>query len=120
MLSASGPAASPPGRPISGPEALLRNIEYHEIEIVHDAKRRHTNVGKEHKSPLALGNAGALRCAIVLPGRKSAFRARFWSDWYRENTEGQPGADVGAFPVAVRPKSGPEGRFTARKHYCVT
>ncbi len=29
-------------------------------------------------------------------------------------------ADVGAFPVAVRPKSGPEGRFRARKHDCVT
>ncbi len=28
-------------------------------------------------------------------------------------------ADFGALPVAVRPKSGPEGRFTARKHYCV-
>ena len=28
-------------------------------------------------------------------------------------------ADFGSFPVAVRPKSGPEGRFTARKHYCV-
>ncbi len=28
--------------------------------------------------------------------------------------------DFGSFPVAVRPKSGPEGRFTARKHYCVT
>ena len=25
-----------------------------------------------------------------------------------------------AFPVAVRPKSGPEGRFPARKHYGVT
>jgi hypothetical protein len=29
-------------------------------------------------------------------------------------------ADFGAFPVAVRPKPGPEGRSTARKHYCVT
>ena len=27
---------------------------------------------------------------------------------------------MGVFPVAVRPKSGPEGRFTARKHYCIT
>ncbi len=31
-----------------------------------------------------------------------------------------PEADFGAFPVAVRPKSGPEGRFPDRKHYCVT
>ncbi len=29
-------------------------------------------------------------------------------------------ADLLAFPVSVRPTSGPEGRFTARKHYCVT
>jgi hypothetical protein len=29
-------------------------------------------------------------------------------------------ADFDAFPVAVRPKSCPEGRCTARKHYCVT
>ncbi len=29
-------------------------------------------------------------------------------------------ADFGAFRVAVRPKSGPEGGFTARKHYCIT
>ncbi len=29
-------------------------------------------------------------------------------------------ADFDAFPVAVRPKSNPEGRFPARKHYCVT
>ncbi len=29
-------------------------------------------------------------------------------------------ADFGSFPVAVRPKSRPEGRFPARKHYCVT
>ena len=29
-------------------------------------------------------------------------------------------ADFGAFSVAVRAKSGPGGRFPARKHYCVT
>ena len=65
--------------------------------------------------------------AIVLPGRKSAFRAGFWPDCYRgESTDiGPPAglrpagrrADVVSFPVAVRPKSGPEARFSARKHY---
>ena len=43
---------------------------------------------------------------------------------HRNRSSGRPSAgrraDFGAFPVAVRPKSGPEGRFTARKHYCVT
>ncbi len=29
-------------------------------------------------------------------------------------------ADFGSLPVAVRAKSGPEGRCPARKHYCVT
>ncbi len=66
---------------------------------------------------------GILCCAIVLPGRKSAFQVGFWPDCYRESTEiGQAGraADFDAFPAAVWPKSGMEGRFTARKHYCVT
>ncbi len=40
--------------------------------------------------------------AIVLPGRKAGRRA-----------------DGGAFPVAVRSKSGPEGRFPVQKYYCV-
>ncbi len=61
--------------------------------------------------------------AMVLPGRKSAFRVRagFWTDCYRGITEafGRPGADFGVFPVAVRPKSGPEGRFPDRQHYCI-
>ncbi len=29
-------------------------------------------------------------------------------------------ADFTGYLKAVRPKSGPEGRFTARKQYCVT
>ena len=74
---------------------------------------------------LGYGNRLTTLCyAIVLPGRKSAFRAGFWQDCYLESTDiGPPAgrrADFGAVPVAVRPKSVPEGRFTARKHYCVT
>ena len=48
---------------------------------------------------------GDLCYAIVLPGRKSAFRAGFWPDCFRESTEIGPGrpkagrrADFGAFP----------------------
>ncbi len=48
----------------------------------------------------------------TLPGWKSAFRAEFWPDCCREITDiGPPAgrrADFDAFPVAVRPKSGPE------------
>ncbi len=36
--------------------------------------------------------AATLCYAIVLPGRKSAFRAGFWPDCYRENTEIGPPA----------------------------
>ncbi len=54
-------------------------------------------------------------------GRKSAFRARFRPDCHRESTKiGPPAgrrADFDIFPVAVRPKSGPEGRFPARTYY---
>ncbi len=39
---------------------------------------------------------------------------------WRVQTAPPARTDFGAFPVAVRPKSGPEGRYTARKHYCVT
>ncbi len=43
---------------------------------------------------------------------------------HRNRPSGRPKAgrrtDFGSFPVAVRLKSGPEGRFPARKHYCVT
>ena len=42
----------------------------------------------------------------------------------RNRASGRPKAgwraDVGVFSVAVRPKSGTEGRFTAWNHYCVT
>ncbi len=37
---------------------------------------------------------------IVLPGRKSAFRAGFWPDCYREKTEIGP-------PAGLRPAGGP-------------
>ena len=58
---------------------------------------------------------------IGLPGR---ILAGLLPEKHRNRPSGRPSAgrraDFGAFPVAVRPQSGPEGRFTARKHYCVT
>ena len=58
---------------------------------------------------------------ISLPGR---ILAGLLPGKHRNRPSGRPKAgwraDVGAFPVAVRPKSGPEGLFPARKHYCVT
>ncbi len=58
---------------------------------------------------------------IGLPGR---ILAGLLTGKHRNRPSGRPKAGrrayFGAIPVAVRPKSGPEGRFTARKHYCVT
>ncbi len=58
--------------------------------------------------------------AIMLPGRKSGFRAGFRPDYNRENLK------IGS-PAGLRPAGGPilgfsqlESRFQARKHYCVT
>ena len=36
---------------------------------------------------------------------------------YKKGPSAGRRADFGAFPEAVRPKSGPEGRLTARRHY---
>ncbi len=53
-----------PGRPIYDPEALSCNMKY---------------PGRKHMV------LRTLCYAIVLPGRKSAFRAGFWPDCYRES-----------------------------------
>ncbi len=59
--------------------------------------------------------ATTLCYAIMLPGCESAFRAGFWPDCYQESTEICPPAGLRlaggpiSVPVAVRPKSGPEG-----------
>ena len=51
------------------------------------------------------GTCATLFYAILVPGRKSAFRAGFWPDCYRESTEIGP-------PASLRPAFGrPEGRF---------
>ncbi len=58
---------------------------------------------------------------VVLPGWNSDFRAGFWPDCYREGLKiGPPAgrrADFEAFPIRLRPKSGP---LPAGKRYCVT
>ncbi len=62
--------------------------------------------------------------ALVLAGRKSGLRAGFEPDFSREGiqigiTAGRrPDFDV--YPIGIRPKSCPEARFQARKHYCLT
>ena len=58
---------------------------------------------------------------IGLPGR---ILAGLLPGKHRNRPSGQRSAgrkaDFGSSPVAVRPQSGLEGRFPARKHYCVT
>ena len=66
---------------------------------------------------------------LGLPGRTftlSTFRAGLWPACYGEGTKSAGRRPAGG-PISVLsrsvagwPKPGPEGRFTARKHYCVT
>jgi hypothetical protein len=62
----------------------------------------------------------ASRPESKLPGRILAGLLR---GTHRNRPSGRPKAgrraEFGVFTVAVRPKSGPEGRFPARRHYCV-
>ncbi len=91
-------------------------------------ERRLTALYAAEPSVLKTTRHGDTLCyALVLPGRKSAFRAGLAGllpGRHRNRPFGRPKAgrraEFGAFPVAVRPKSGPEGRFTGRKHYRVT
>ncbi len=60
-----------------------------------------------------------LCCEIVLPGRKSGFRAGFWPDSYRESLKiGLPAGlrpagelVLRAFPIRIQPQSGPKLGF---------
>ncbi len=58
---------------------------------------------------------------IGLPGR---ILAGLLPGSHRHRSSCRPSAgrwaDLGVFPVAVPPKSGPEGGFPARKHYSAT
>ncbi len=93
------------------------------------ALERTNSIGTVHKPPLGPASSAA----GILYVTQSCFRAinrPSGPDFGRTATGKTPKsalrpafgrrAGFGAFPVAVRPKSGPEGRFTARKHYCVT
>ncbi len=63
----------------------------------------------------------SFRPEICLPGRISA---GFLSGKLQHRPSGWPKAgrrpDFEAFPIRIRPKSGPEDRSPPRKHYCVT
>ncbi len=50
-------------------------------------------------------STGSLGYAIMLPGRKSAFRAGFWPSCYRESTAIGP-------PAGRRPAGGPISRLS--------
>ena len=65
-------------------------------------------------------NTHILCYAILLPGRKPIFRAGIRPDSDRESFEIGQKAHSEAFPIGIRPKSGPEIRFPARKHYRLT
>ncbi len=62
--------------------------------------------------------------AIVLPGRKSVSGTKSGSDCsvdgYKIGPPAVRKADVEAFPIRIRPKSGPEARVPDCKNSCVT
>ncbi len=64
-----------------------------------------------------------LRYAIMFPGRKSGSRDGFRPDSNRESVKIGPlagrRADFYVFQIGIRPKSGPEAQFPARRHYCL-
>ncbi len=71
-------------------------------------------------------NSSTLCYAIALPGWKSGFRAGFLQESCRESINIGPPAGLRPAgvpilrPIIIRATSGPEARFPARKHYCVT
>ncbi len=112
--------------PISGPEQACRRSNRDRAgpfsRSLHDASGRFSVWEPEHKNTrysMLRNTASGLE--IRLPGR---ILAGLLHGKHRNRPSGRPSAgrraDFGAFPVAVRPKSGPEVRFPAQKHYCVT
>ncbi len=72
------------------------------------------------------GNVHTTLCyAIVLPDRKSGFRAELQQDYIREGFKIGPPAGLRpaggpifeVFKFGIRPEPGPEARLPARKHY---
>ncbi len=77
-------------------------------------ERRNTTLAQPFQNKSKNKGKCTLCYTIMIPGRKSAFRAGFWPGCHRESTEmgppaGKAGrrADFGSFPVAVRPKTRP-------------
>ncbi len=77
------------------------------------------DVTKPYKYSMSRNNGSGPE--IGLPGR---ILAGLVPGKHRHRPSGRPSAGqrtgFSVFPVAVRPISGPEGRFMARNHYCVT
>ncbi len=101
----SGPSPGTSGTP-GGPRTKLKIV------------RKHSQV---HKLTGSIFNYSMLR--NTASGPEIGLPGRILAGLQLGNHRNQPSGrrtDLGAFPVAIWPKSGPEGRFTARKHYCVT
>ncbi len=77
------------------------------------------------RATLSTGNLNPTPCyTIVLPGRKSGFRAGFQPDSSQVSLKISTAAgrrdDLEAFLKRIRPTATPEAGNPARKHYCVT
>ncbi len=64
-----------------------------------------SNFGRDSILSLLLRPPQTLCYAIMLPGRRSAFRAKFWQDCCRKRTEISP-------PAGLRPAGGPISVFS--------
>jgi hypothetical protein len=77
---------------------------------------------------LPIRHHNTLCYALVLPGRKSSFRAGFRSDSHQENLKIGPPTGLRPAgvpfsrltPTRIRPEFGPEARIPVREHYCET
>ncbi len=119
------PVAVRPGRPISGPEARLRKLEYWSFfENCRGPKSSKPPIDNctqglnlqcvANRSGL-LGRGRELFLGLESSGRKSGFRDGFLPDSSRENLSIGPPADrrpagepILSFSRGVRPRSGPE------------
>jgi hypothetical protein len=95
----SGPKSKPDRQNRSGPHSLPpdANIAKFRAEAEPKTGPEASPRDREDDKPLC---RTILWYAILLPGRKSAFRAGFWPDCFREGTEIGP-------PAGLRPAGGP-------------
>ncbi len=116
----------PPKSATSGPEALLSNLNKVAARWPSsDLGAGPQGCGLRPRTLSQHGRAGQCPSGLPLPSSariraSEPDSAGFYSGkQFRFGPPAGRSADVDVFPNRIRPKSSPEGRFPARKHYCV-